>query len=107
MIFLMKIKNYFILLALAALAGTNLFAQNSRVSLGVELALPGGDYGNQSGTGFGASLRYEMPVGTNLGLMATVGYITYGKKTYGITEYTNSLIPIMAGAKYYFTEQQN
>jgi hypothetical protein len=88
------------------------FAQNGRVSLGLELAIPGGDYGDNAGTGFGGSLRYEHPVGDNIGLMGTVGYLTYGKKEldfgYGVkAEYTNSMIPIMVGGKYYFTDQQD
>ena len=85
---------------------------NSRFSVGAELALPMGSFGDQSGTGFGGSLRYEMPVGDNLGLMLTAGYLTFGGKTidlggFGKFEYTNSAIPIQLGAKYYFTEQQN
>jgi hypothetical protein len=88
------------------------FAQNGRVSLGLELAIPGGDYGDNAGTGFGGSLRYEHPVGDNIGLMATVGYLTYGSKEQdffglGTYKYTNSQIPIMVGGKYYFMEQQD
>jgi hypothetical protein len=109
----MKRKNLLKAFALAAvmLVSTNMFAQDGRFSVGAELAMPGGDYGDNAGTGFGASLRYEMPMGDNLGLTGTVGYLMYGKKsveTYGYKyEYSSSVIPIMLGAKYYFTEQQN
>jgi hypothetical protein len=104
-------KTILLLIVLPALLTTTAFAQNGRVSLGVELAIPGGDYGDNAETGFGASLRYEHPVGDNIGLMATVGYLTYGSKevnfgTYSY-EYTNSIIPIMVGGKYYFMEQQD
>jgi hypothetical protein len=99
---------------LLLIASTSVIAQNGRLSVGAELALPSGDYGDNAGTGFGGSLRYENPLGDNLGLMGTVGYLMYGTKTiesgaagYSVkTEYTNSMIPIMVGGKYYFTEQQ-
>jgi hypothetical protein len=90
-------------------------AQNGRVSLGAELALPSGDFGESAGMGFGGSLRYEHPMGDNLGLMLTVGYLMFGSETvesgvpglaYYKYEYTSSMIPIMAGAKYYFSDQQ-
>jgi len=89
-------------------------AQNGRFSIGGELALPSGTYGDAAGTGFGGSLRYEYPMGSNLGLMLTAGYLMYGTKTAesGVAgfsykyEYSQSMIPILAGLKYYFTEQQ-
>ena len=85
---------------------------NGRFSVGLEIALPSGTFGDAAGTGFGASLRYEMPMGDNLGLTGTAGYITYGKKTIDLGggdtwSYTYSFIPILVGAKYYFTEQQS
>ncbi len=106
----MRTKN--LLVIAFVLMSSIAFAQSGRFSLGAEVAIPGGDYGDNAGTGFGASLRYEMPLGDNLGLMGTVGYLTYGSKTvdfggFGSYKYTNSMIPIMVGAKYYFSEQQN
>jgi hypothetical protein len=106
----MRTKN--LLVIAFVLISTVTFAQNGRVSVGAELAIPGGDYGDGAGTGFGGSLRYEHPVGDNLGLMLTVGYLTYGTKEedfgFGISyKYTNSMIPIMVGGKYYFSEQQD
>jgi hypothetical protein len=113
----MRTKSILSILVVSAMmfAFTNVNAKgsdNGRFSVGAEVAIPGGDYGTNAGTGFGASLRYEMPVGTNLGLMGTVGYLTYGKKSidfgFGASAtYTNSMIPILVGGKYYFTEQQN
>jgi hypothetical protein len=85
---------------------------NGRFSVGLELALPSGTFGDQAGTGFGASVRYEMPMGSNLALMGTIGYLTFGGKTVdfgpgGSFKYTESMIPIQVGAKYYFMEQQS
>jgi hypothetical protein len=83
-------------------------AQVGRFSAGLELALPMGDFGDVAGTGFGGSLRYEYPLGDNIGLMATVGYLTFGEEDLGdFGTYTYSMIPIQVGGKYYFTEQQN
>src|SRR5436190_330391 len=91
-------------------------SDNGRFSIGAELGLPMGTFGDGSNIGFGGSLRYEMPMGDNLALMGTVGYLMFGGKDVttgvpGFLEYTTSskmsLIPIQVGAKYYFTEQQD
>jgi hypothetical protein len=92
-----------ILLTFAAVACLSIasFAQG-RFSVGAELALPQGDFGDGFGTGFGASVRYESPINDNISWMGTIGYIAFGEKdNSGVTL---SQIPIMAGAKYYFTE---
>ena len=93
------------------LMSTTLFAQNGRISLGAELGLPMGDFGDAASMGFGGSLRYEMPMGDNLGLTLTAGYLMFSGKDqeiFGIEiEGADwSMIPIQLGAKYYFTEQQ-
>src|SRR5690606_21924762 len=86
-------------------------AQDGRFSIGAELALPMGDFGDASSIGFGGSVRYEHPVGDNIGLTGTVGYLIFGGKetseggvTFDGPDY--SMIPIQVGGKYYFTEQQ-
>jgi len=96
----------FAVIALFIISSSSVFAQNGRFSIGANVAMPMGDFGDAAGVGFGGSLRYEMPVGDNLGLTGTVGYLTFGGKDFfdGINF---NLIPIMVGAKYYFTEQQN
>lgn len=104
----MKIK-LFALLSLALLS-IGVKAQNSdRVSLGVELALPLGDFADQSTMGVGGSLRYEHPFGDNLSFTGTAGVISFGgdEVTYGIPGYevttktTSLMIPIQVGLKYY------
>ncbi|MBK5284139.1 MAG: hypothetical protein JJE25_01945, partial [Bacteroidia bacterium] len=66
--------------------------------------------------GIGGSLRYEMPVGDNLGLMFTAGYLAFGgdEVTSGVpgifaltVKSSSALIPLQVGAKYYFSEQQD
>ena len=56
-------------------------AQNGRFSVGAELALPMGDFGDAASTGFGGSVRYEYPVNDNIGLTGTVGYLIFSGKT--------------------------
>jgi len=99
-------------ISFAGTEGTSSSGSNGRFSVGLEAAFPMGDFGNSAGTGFGGSLRYEMPVGDHLGIMATAGYLTYGSKTSGdpaIIEYkfTSSIIPIQVGGKWYFMGQQD
>lgn len=97
---------------IALTAGTTM-AQNGRFSVGAELGLPLGDFGDGVGIGFGGSLRYELPIGDNMGITGTAGYMIFSGKDqdlgFGFTiEGANvSLIPIMAGFKYYFNEAQD
>jgi len=81
-------------------------AADGRLSIGAEVAMPMGTFGDAVSTGFGGSLRYEMPMGDNLGLTVTAGYITFSGKDFfdGISF---NYIPVQVGAKYYFQEQQN
>lgn len=106
-----------VLLSVAALAlAGSVMAQDSRVSAGLELALPMGDFGDAAGIGFGATLGFELPVGDNLGLIAQAGYINFSAKdievdlgplgTATVEGVSTGAIPIQVGAKYYFTENQ-
>jgi len=101
---------------IALTAGTTM-AQNGRFSVGAELGLPMGDFGDANGIGFGGTLRYEHPIGDKMGLGLGAGYLTFGAKDitisfgFGIPDTTvkgNSFgaIPIQAFFKYYFSEQQ-
>ena len=92
--------------ALVIFSVASSFAQG-RFSIGAELALPSGDFGDAVGTGFGASVRYEAPINDNLSWMGTAGFLTFGKKDVGGIDISASIIPINAGLKYYFTESFN
>lgn len=80
------------------------FAQG-RFSVGPELLLPQGDWSDGVGMGIGGSLRYERPINDNLSWMATVGYISFAEKDDSGVKF--SMIPVLGGAKYYFTESFN
>jgi len=97
-------KKLVLLLTVIALGTTGLYAQG-RFSLGAELALPQGDMGDVVGMGFGGSVRYEAPINENLSWMGTVGFLTFGEKDDSSVKI--SMIPVFAGAKYYFNESFN
>ncbi len=99
-------------LVLSAFTNTAKAGDNGRLSVGAELGLPMGTFGDVASIGFGASARYEMPMGDNLGLMGTVGFLSFSGKditvgTVTVKGNSQTMIPIQVGAKYYFTEQQN
>ncbi len=104
-------KKISITFAAVALAGS-LMAQENRLSAGLEVAFPMGDWSDFVGIGVGGSLGFELPVGDNLGLMAQAGYIRFMGKTYepipGFEVETDGsgVVPIQVGAKYYFSENQ-
>lgn len=66
---------------------------------GAVIALPMGDFGDGYDMGFGATATFEMPFGKQLVGFGEVGYIYFGGKSDG---YSASVIPIMAGGKYFF-----
>ena len=92
------------MLTVIAFGATASYAQG-RFSVGAELALPQGDLGDFVGMGFGGSVRYEAPINDNLSWMGTVGFLTFGEKDNSTVK--ASMIPVLAGAKYYFTESSN
>jgi hypothetical protein len=88
--------------------GTASFAQMGPVSLGVELALPLGDFGDAYSLGYGLSAGYEHPVGDKLGITAQLGYIMLAVDD-ELSDFIEraAMLPVQAGVKYYFTERGN
>jgi hypothetical protein len=100
----MKTTKVILIAAFALFMCSTVQAQSGRLSLGAELGLPMGDFGDAASTGFGGSLRYEHPMGDNIGLGLTAGYMMFGGKDEG-PDWT--MIPVQAFLKYYFMEQQS
>ena len=71
-------------------------------SIGLEAALPIGTFGNVYSFGIGGSVQGEHKLGSTAGLTLNVGYINYSVKS-GYGGGSAGIIPVMAGAKYYFT----
>lgn len=81
-------------------------AQIGPVSLGAEIAIPTGDFGDSYPLGYGASLGYEQPIGEKLGLTLQAGYIMLGIDDAAATIIEkSSMMPIQVGAKYYLSER--
>ena len=78
-------------------------AQSLRLSLGVEVAQPTGDFSDYAKTGYGGSLRVEFPMLSRLGLGLTAGYISFGGDNGGPTI---NMIPVQAFGKFYLGENQ-
>lgn len=71
-------------------------------SIGAELSLPVGTFGNVYSFGIGGSVQLEHKISSDAGLTINAGYIYYSvKSAYGSGG--SGLIPLMAGVKYYFT----
>jgi hypothetical protein len=103
-----------ILFGAALFASTGVFAQNTQISLGADVGIPVGDLGDVASLVVGPTLGVEFPVGTNLGITAQAGYqfvttvddagIVFENRSILLKKFT--MIPIQAGLKYYFVEQQ-
>ncbi|MBL7849653.1 MAG: hypothetical protein JNN04_02040 [Cyclobacteriaceae bacterium] len=99
-------KKSLLVLAFSFFAVTGAFAQ---FSVGAELALPmGTPFSDGFNMGFGASANYQKPINDNLSWTAYAGFQSYGGKNLpsGVSA-TFTMIPIMGGVKYYFTESGN
>lgn len=99
-------KKQLLLLGAAALFSWNVgTAQDSGVSVGVEIALPLGDFGEVASLGYGASAGYELGLSDNLSVTARAGYILLAVDS-ELSDFIKnmSMIPIQAGVRYYLDE---
>lgn len=83
-------------------------AQSGRFSLGTDIGIPMGDFGDSYGTAFGVSFRYEHPIGDKMGLTFTTGYLISASSGSDLsTDFgVIGMLPLQAGFKYYFMDQQ-
>ena len=106
-------KKLFLVLAITSIA-TSANAQETTTdkpfffSLGLEGALPVGDFGDTHSFGIGGTVQGEYKAAEDVGITLNAGYITYSGKditlpvigTYKVPSF--GLIPVLAGVKYYF-----
>lgn len=97
-------KNFFSLLILSLLLSTSLFAQKPGISLGGNVYFPVGDWSEFYSIGYGGSLTYEHPIAKNISGVIYSGYTYFGGETEG---FSWTMIPLLAGAKFYFTPKQD
>lgn len=92
--------------AAMALAG-GVMAQSNQISLGADVALPMGDFGDVYSLGIGPAVGFELPVGDNLGVTLQVSYMFLTVKD-DFSDFIDksSMLPVQAGLKYYFQDQQ-
>ncbi|MFM7730399.1 MAG: outer membrane beta-barrel protein, partial [Flavobacteriales bacterium] len=98
------------LLSMVAVLGMSVasFAQIGPVSLGAEIALPLGDFGDAASFGYGLSAGYEHPINEKLGVTANVGYVMLSVDDAAKDFIKNySMMPIQAGVRYYLSEKTN
>ena len=88
-----------LMVAGSALAELNMEAK-SFYGQGI-LTLPTGDFFDFAGTGFGAGLGMSVPYSELLNFRGEFGYIMYGGKDFGTSEYTFSMIPITVLGEYH------
>lgn len=103
-------KNTFklLLLIMLMLFSSIVWGQNSLISLGGNVVLPGSNSGlkNYAGTGFGGSLRFETSFGKHTYGMATIEYFKFEEKEhyyFGTLENTSrySAMPIQIGLRHF------
>ena len=104
----MKKVFVFVAFAIAIGAFSEVKAQDFRGSIGLELALPLGDFGDAYSLGYGLSAGGELPFGDNLAATVTVGYVLLAVDS-ELSDLVKSaaMIPAQLGVKYYFSEQQS
>jgi hypothetical protein len=97
-----SLKSYALAIVVTLMAASSAFCQ---FSAGVELGLPIGSFSDGSNVGFGGSIRYDGAIQDKLNWTATGGFLSFGIKDLGVgATGSTTMIPIMGGVKYYFTE---
>ena len=97
-------KKYYLPLVVLLLASTSLLAQKQGISIGGNVHFPTGDWANIASIGYGGSVTYEHPLGRNIAGVIYSGYTYFIGDNLG---YDWSMIPLVAGAKFYFTPEQD
>jgi hypothetical protein len=96
------------LMASAACCGAMVVnAQSPQLSLGADVGLPMGDFGDVASLAIGPAAGFELPIGNNLGLTAQLAYHFVTLKD-GAGDFFDryNMIPAQVGLKFYFMEQQ-
>ena len=93
-------KKFYLLLVFGLILSSSLFAQKPGISIGGNVYFPVGDWAEFASIGYGGSVTYEHPLGRNIAGVIYSGYTYFGGDEEGISW---SMIPLVAGAKFYFT----
>jgi len=78
-------------------------SRESQIGLGLDGALPVGDFKDVADYAIGVSLLYQKPVADNLSITGNVGYLRFhGPDVFTNIKYKEGFVPIKAGARYFF-----
>lgn len=97
-------KNFYLVLIVALTLSTSLFAQKPGISIGGNVYFPVGEWADFYSIGYGGSVTYEHPLGRNIAGVIYSGYTYFGGETEG---FSWTIVPLLAGAKFYFTPKQD
>jgi len=75
-----------------------------KIGVGALIGLPVGDYSDITSLAWGIDLMGEYAVAPEFGLTLSAGYLDWAKKS-GFSGLKLGFIPVLVGAKYYFTDQ--
>ncbi len=90
---------FFLMLNYAAAQTKN---RESKLGLGVDMAIPTGAYQDQADYGLGFSLLYQKPIADHLSIIGNVGYLRFhGPAVYNDIKYKEGYVPIKTGARYF------
>jgi hypothetical protein len=104
-------KKFYLFLVLGLVLTSSVFAQKQGISIGVNGLFPVGDWAEVANIGYGGSATYEHLLSKNIAGVLYVGYNTIeGSEdintvlgpSFSSTS-TWSMIPLLAGAKFYFS----
>ena len=97
-------KNLFLIIVLLFTISQTDFAQRQGISIGGNVVFPVGDWAEIASIGYGGSATYEHPLGKNISGVIYSGYTYFVGDDLG---FNWSMIPLVAGAKFYFTPEQD
>lgn len=97
-------KKLLLCLVFGLILSSSLFAQHQGISIGGNVHFPVGDWANIASVGYGGSATYEHPLGKNIAGVIYSGYTYFIGDNLG---YNWSMIPLVVGAKFYFTPEQD
>lgn len=97
----------FLFATVLALVSFGAFAQNEKpltFSIGVDGALPMGDFGKAASFGIGGSFQGNYNLDESLALVLNAGYMNYSYKS-SVGGGNAGVVPVLAGIEYNFTPQ--
>jgi len=83
-----------------------------KIGVGAMIGLPVGDFGDMASLAYGFDLMGEYAVAPSVALTLSIGYVDFSKKSEWKdledelnTKLKLGMIPVLAGAKFYFSDQ--